>query len=106
MKNSLIFMLSAIGILAGLVCAYFFSVERKAQPPVFAPISNPYEAAIYANGIIESDQPGGTNITIYPEVAGTVTQVLVHEGQLVSAGTPLMLIDDAVQRANSAQLGL
>jgi acetyl/propionyl-CoA carboxylase alpha subunit len=47
--------------------------------------------AIYANGIIESDQAERfENINIYPEVSGPVTKVLVHEGQEVSAGTPLL----------------
>ena len=66
---------------------------------MFKPVSNPYESAIYANGIIESDQSSGENINIYPEVSGPITKVLVHEGQQVSAGTPLFTIDDSVQRA-------
>ena len=76
-------------------------MERKAQLPVFKPVSNPYESAIYANGMIESDQSSGANINIFPEVSGPITQVLVHEGQPVSAGTPLFTIDDSVQRANT-----
>jgi HlyD family secretion protein len=66
---------------------------------VFKPVSNPYESGIYANGIIESEQPSGENINIYPEVSGPVTQLFVHEGQQVSAGTLLFTIDDSVQRA-------
>jgi HlyD family secretion protein len=80
--------------------------ERKAQPPVFQPVSSPYESAIYANGIIESDQPSGANINIYPEVSGPITQVLVREGQQVPAGTLLLTIDDSVQKANTEQLRL
>ena len=99
--NKIIFALAIIGILAGLVAAYIFGMERKAQPPVFKPVSNPYESAIYANGMIESDQPNGANINIFPEVSGPITQVFVHEGQPVSAGTPLFIIDDSVQRANT-----
>jgi HlyD family secretion protein len=99
--NKIIFALAIIGILAGLVAAYIFGMERKAQPPVFKPVSNPYESAIYANGMIESEQPNGANINIFPEVSGPITQVLVHEGQQVSAGTPLFTIDDSVQRANT-----
>ena len=99
--NKIIFALAITGILAGLVAAYIFGMERKAQPPVFKPVSNPYESAIYANGMIESEQPNGANINIFPEVSGPITQVLVHEGQQVSAGTPLFTIDDSVQRANT-----
>jgi HlyD family secretion protein len=105
-RNKLIFALSIGGVLAGLVAAYLFGLQRKAQPPVFKPVSSPYETAIYANGIIESDQPSGSNITIYPEVSGPITRIFVHEGQSVTAGTPLLSIDDSVQRAVTAQLGL
>ena len=101
MRNKIITGLSILGILAGLVSAYIFGIERKAQPPVFKPVSSPYQTAIYSNGIIESDQPGGSNINIYPEVSGPITKVMVHEGQRVSAGTPLFSIDDSVQRANT-----
>jgi HlyD family secretion protein len=104
--NKVIFTLAVIGILAGLVAAYIFGRERKTPPPVFQPTSNPYESAIYANGMIESDQPSGENINIFPEVAGPITKVLVHEGQQVKAGLPLFDIDDSVQRATAAQLKL
>ena len=106
MRNRIIFALSILGIVAGLVAAWFFGIERKAQPPAFTPVSSPYAAAIYANGIIESDQAGGSNITIYPEVSGLATKVLVHEGQRVLAGAPLLAIDDTVQRASTEQLRL
>src|ERR1017187_6589091 len=105
-RNKIIFTLSVLGILAGLVAAYFFGLKRQAQPPVFKPVSSPYDSAIYANGIIESDQPSGANINIYPEVSGPISKVLVHEGQEVAAGTLLFTIDDSVQRANTEQLRL
>ncbi len=106
MRNKIIFALSIAGILAGLVAAYIFGIERKAQPPVFKPASSPYESAIYANGMIESEQSSDANINIYPEVAGPIAQVLVREGQRVPIGTPLLTIDDSVQRATTEQLRL
>ncbi|MFY9925880.1 MAG: biotin/lipoyl-binding protein [Opitutaceae bacterium] len=105
-RNKIIFALSIMGVLAALVAAYIFGRERKAQPPVFAPVSSPFDSAIYANGIIESDQSSGSNINIYPEVSGPITKVLVREGQQVSAGAPLFTIDDSVQRATTEQLRL
>jgi len=104
--NKIIFALAFIGILAGLFAAYYFGVVRKPQPPEFNPISNPFESAIYANGMIESDQPSGANINIYPEVSGPITQVMASEGQQVTAGSMLFTIDDSVQRANTEQLKL
>ena len=105
-RNKIIFALAITGVLAALVAAYVFGLERKPQPPVFKPVSSPYESAIFANGIIESDQSNGSNINIYPEVSGPITKVFVHEGQTVSAGTPLLTIDDSVQRATTEQLRL
>jgi len=103
-RNKIIFSSAILGVLAGLVAAYIFGIQRKAQPPVFKPASSPYVTAIFANGIIESDQTSGSNINVYPEVSGRVTQVLVKEGQRVSAGAPLLKIDDSVQKATTAQL--
>jgi HlyD family secretion protein len=103
-RNKIVFTLSIIGVLAGFLAAYIFGIERKPQPPVFKPVSSPYDSAIYANGIIESNQPSGANVNIYPEVSGPVTNVLVQEGQKVTAGTTLFTIDDSVQRATTDQL--
>ena len=106
MRNKIIFTLSIIGILAGLVSAYIFGIQKKAQSPVFAPTSSPYDSAIYSNGMIESDQQAGENVNIFPEVSGPITQIAVHEGQNVSAGTLLVSIDDSVQKASTEQLRL
>ena len=104
MRNKIIIVLAALGILGGLISAYILGVQKPAQPPVFKPVSSPYETAIYANGMIESEQGSGENINLYPEVAGTVTRVLVHEGQAVKAGTALLQIDETVQKATTEQL--
>lgn len=103
MRNKVIFILAIIGLVAGLVSAYIFGIEKKPPPPAFNPASNPYEKGIYANGIIESYQTNGSNINIYPEVPGTITKILVKEGQSVKKGVPIITIDDSVQRATTAQ---
>jgi HlyD family secretion protein len=102
-RNKIIFILSFIGLIAGLVNAYILGIEKKPQPPAFNPASNPYAHGIYAEGIIESYQTNGTNINMYPEVPGTITKILIAEGKIVNNGSPLILIDDSVQRATVAQ---
>lgn len=103
MKTRYVFGLAALGALLAVASAVVSSLPKKAMPPEFTPATNPYEHGIYANGIVESYLASGENINIYPEVAGKVARVLVHEGASVKAGTPLLQIDDSVQRATMAQ---
>ncbi len=103
MKNKWLFALALVGLVAGLVSAYYFGVQKKPLPPLYKPAENPFAQGVYANGIIESYQSNGENINIFPEVAGTVTQIMAREGQTVKKGTPLLLIDDSVQRATVEQ---
>ncbi|HUN90726.1 MAG TPA: biotin/lipoyl-binding protein [Burkholderiaceae bacterium] len=98
-----LFVLAAAGLLAGVVGAIYSNQRQAPQPPVFSPAPNPYAQGIYANGIVESDQPNGSNVNLYPEVAGTVIDVLVGEGQAVTRGTPLLKLDDTIQRATVEQ---
>jgi HlyD family secretion protein len=104
MRNKIIFAVAGMGLMLGLVSAYLFSQQPKAQPPVFTPAANPYAHGIYSDGMIESDQAQGENINIYPEVPGPITRILVTEGQLVHKGDALLTIDDSVQRATAEQL--
>jgi HlyD family secretion protein len=104
MRYRLLFTIAFVGILAGFVAAYLFGIEKPALPPVFDPPSDPFTQGIYAEGIVESDQTSGENINVYPEVPGTVKQILVAEGQVVHKGDPLVLIDESIQRATTEQL--
>ncbi|MGA2715965.1 MAG: biotin/lipoyl-binding protein, partial [Bryobacteraceae bacterium] len=101
--RKILFALSFIGLLAGCIGAYLFGITQPPLPPAFAPPTNPFPSGIYAEGIVESDQPSGENINVYPEVAGTVKQILVTEGQEVRKGQPLLLIDESIQRATVEQ---
>jgi HlyD family secretion protein len=103
MKNKILMVLSVAGLIAGLVSAYIYGIQKKPLPPAFNPASNPYEKGIYANGVIESYQKNGANINIYPEVSGTITQVLVSEGDTVRKGAPLLRLDASVQKAVAEQ---
>jgi HlyD family secretion protein len=98
-----LFSLVALGIAGGFVSAYVYARPKHPLPPAFDPAPNPFGQGIYANGILESYQGSGANVNLYPEVAGTVTKVLVNEGQSVTRGTPLFIIDDSVQTALVAQ---
>jgi len=104
MRYRLLFTIAVVGIVAGCVAGYVFSIEKPAEPPVFHPASDPYTQGIYAEGMVESDQPSGENINVYPEVPGTVKQILVAEGQVVHKGEPLVAIDDSIQKATTEQL--
>jgi len=105
MKNKAVFIISSIGILGGIAAAILFGITKPPLPPAFNPAASPYPSAIYAEGIIESAQSSGENINMYPEVAGTVKEILVSEGQQVKAGEPLLQIDDSIQRATAEQQG-
>ncbi|SDY05476.1 biotin/lipoyl-binding protein [Nitrosomonas sp. Nm33] len=103
MRNQIIIVIAICGVIAGWVSAYLFSTQKKPQPPLFNPAPNPYAKGIYSTGIIESYQPTGENINLYPEVAGVITQILVAEGQAVKQGESLLQIDDSIQRATVEQ---
>ena len=103
MRNKILFLMSAGGLLLAVVSAYLFGQQPRAQPPLFHPAANPYASGVYTQGMIESDQAQGENINIYPEVSGPITRVLVSEGQAVHRGDPLVTIDESVQRATAEQ---
>jgi HlyD family secretion protein len=103
LKNKIIVGLAVAGLVFGLVSAYIYGARKKALPPAFNPAQNPYVHGIFATGIVESYQSNGANINIFPEVAGTITQILVSEGAKVCRGEPLLLLDDSVQKATVAQ---
>jgi HlyD family secretion protein len=104
LRNKILFLLAFLGAVIAFVTAYNLSQEKKALPPVFTPATNPYAKGIYSTGIIESYQASGANINIFPEVAGTVMQILVKEGDKVTQETPLLHIDDSIQKATVEQL--
>jgi HlyD family secretion protein len=104
MKLKLLFLFAFIGVLASVVAVRVFSISHPPQPPLHTSPADPYASGIYAEGIVESEQASGKNINVYPEVPGTVKNILVSEGQEVRRGVPLLLIDDSVQRAAMEQL--
>jgi HlyD family secretion protein len=103
MRSKIFFILSGLGLLLAIASAIIFNQQPTAQKPVFNPAPDPYAKGIYATGMIESDQASGANINIFPEVPGSITQILVSEGSVVHKGDPLLTIDDTVQRATAEQ---
>jgi len=102
--RKILFIVSFLGLLAGCYVAYLAAIVQPVLPPAFSPPTNPYPKGIYAEGIVESDQPSGENINIYSEVPGTVRQILVAEGQEVKKGAVLLVLEDSIQRATVEQL--
>jgi len=102
--RKILFALSLLGLLAGCVVAYLSAITQPPLAPAFNPPTNPYPKGIYAEGMVESDQPSGVNINVYPEVSGTVKEIAVKEGQEVRKGEVLLRIDDSIQRATVEQL--
>src|SRR5271170_6812228 len=102
--RKLLFVLSFVGLLAGCVVAYVSAITQPPLPPAFNPPTNPYPKGIYAEGMVESDQPSGEDINVYPEVSGTVTKIPATEGQAVKKGQVLLVLDDSIQRATVEQL--
>lgn len=103
MRSRWLFIVAAAGALSAVIAAWFFASKHPPQPPAFTPASNPYGRGIFANGIIESMQDSGQNITLYPDVSGPVVAILVKEGQRVPKGTALISIDTSVQQQVVAQ---
>ena len=103
MNTRAIFIVAGLGFIGAIVSAFVFGIQPKTLPPAFAPAANPYAQAIYAEGIIESEQSSGENINLNPEVTGPVTRIFVREGQHVHSGDPLVAVDNSVQRATTQQ---
>ncbi len=97
MKIKHLFIMAGAGILAGIISAIVYSEAHPIQPPV-AVSYNPYDNGVYATGIVESYQVNGSNVNIYPEVSGKVTRIFLKDGDVVNKDTPILAIDDSVQR--------
>jgi HlyD family secretion protein len=98
-----LFGLAVLGLLVGFISAYVSAQPVPILPPAFSPAANPYPNGIYANGIVESYQTHGEDISIFPEVTGPIVRIPVAEGERVKSGTPLIMIDDSVQRPTAEQ---
>ena len=76
--------------------------EHETITPTVGPITE----SVYASGVVKARG----QYMVYPTVSGTVSELLVHEGDTIKAGAPLLSIDDrgssATSRSASAQVRL
>lgn len=97
MRIKVLLALAIMGIILGVTSVIVYNQKLRNLPPV-AVSYNPYAKGIYATGIVESDQVNGSNVNIYPEVPGKVTQIFTKDGQVLKKDAPLLAVDDSVQR--------
>lgn len=89
--------IACIGIGAGIASVIIYNEKVRPENPLTVNY-NPYEKGIYATGIVESRQPTGENVNIYPQVSGTITAVFVRDGESLKKGEPLLTLDDSIQK--------
>lgn len=96
------FYLALVGIAAGV---FLVLEQRKATPvppPLSEPTRSPYKDFVAATGIIEAKRE---NVSIATPRPGLVTKVFVEVGSAVTAGQPLLHLDnrEATARLASAR---
>jgi len=87
------YLLTVLGVAGILTLGLVIDVQSRNATVALAP-SAPRGAAIHCPGRIEGKAP---EAELRFEVVGRLDKVLVHEGQLVSGGEPLLALDNASQ---------
>ncbi|MBK7753802.1 MAG: efflux RND transporter periplasmic adaptor subunit [Flavobacteriales bacterium] len=87
-----------------LACLLLIACGKKRE--TITPTVGPITESVYASGVVKAEG----QYQVFPMVNGTVTALLVNEGDTVVAGQPLLRIDDrsssATARNADAQLRL
>lgn len=110
------------GVACGLVCltalgagAFYYKGQPTGSltaisPSTGTPNATTVEAEKVSVGSIDRQiEAVGTlasneSVILSPEITGRITEILFEEGQEVKAGTPLIRLDDAIARAELAQI--
>ena len=110
------------GVACGLVCltalgagAFYYKGQQTGSltaisPSTGTPNATTVEAEKVSVGSIDRQiEAVGTlasneSVILSPEITGRITEILFEEGQEVKAGTPLIRLDDAIARAELAQI--
>lgn len=90
--------LAVLGIIAAAVTVMKQNRPPVVPPPTVPPVASPYGDRVSGSGIVE---PSSELIELGAPVSGIVEEVLVREGQRVSKGDPLFVID---RRSLNSQL--
>jgi multidrug efflux system membrane fusion protein len=80
--------------------AAFFAHNKPPPAAVSAVVARTGAAPRFARGI--GALAAVRQVTVSPEVAGRITRIFFHSGSLVTAGDPLVQLDDAPDRADLA----
>jgi len=91
-------------VIGGLAWRYFaggqrFTVESATAAPPAQGAGAPAAAVLQATGYVTARRQA----TVSTQITGTLTQVLIEEGDHVTAGQVLARLDDTAQRASLAQ---
>lgn len=97
-KNNLLIVLSISGIISAIWFTNAYGGDKYYTPnSLTSPPSSPYENNISGIGFIEASS---RNINVGAFAPGIVSEVLVKEGQEISAGEPLFIQDQRIASAN------
>ncbi len=90
-------LLSAAGVAFAIYAVVVMQRHDPPLPPEIPPPRTPFKATIAGSGVVEAAAEHTTSIG--PPVAGLILELYVTVGQVVSAGTPLLRLDDRQLRA-------
>jgi RND family efflux transporter MFP subunit len=81
--------------------ALLLLIGCKPETETITPTIGPITESVYASGVIKAQG----QYQVYPTVNGTVTALLVKEGDTVKAGQPLLRIDDRSSNLTNRSAG-
>jgi len=119
MNKAVVGSISALLVVAAAAGGYWFGTQKSGpmSPPTTDPVSatkggtpptaveavkvslQPMPQSITAVGSLRSDE----SITVRPEVAGRISEILFQEGQRVARGATLVRLDPSINRAEVEQ---
>jgi len=81
--------------LVGCLCLLLLACGKKRE--TITPTVGTITESVYASGVVKAEG----QYQVFPTVSGTVTALLVHEGDTVQAGQVLLRIDDRTSSASA-----